>query len=131
MNATKIDQRPKCSQCGGHNVDEIAWIKYREDGTAAIAKPRFPFEGPTGTWCHDCEDDVGLDYPYMVPADRNAMEAADRAREHGPELLKSLKRLYEEIEESMESDCDWAGYETRAMKLARLAIEKAEGRDKT
>lgn len=47
-----------------------------------------------------------------------------------PELLAALKRLVEEVEESMESDSDWKGYETRAMKQASEAIAKAEGRAK-
>jgi len=139
MNATKIDQRPKCSVCGGFNVETTAWIEYREDGTAAIVNGEGPFEGPMGNWCHDCDEHLDLDYPDFTPADRAAVAAADRAREHGPALLAAIQGILDagEYDDAgnfvirctfVEADGDFPDYiEAPCLAEAHAAILKAGG----
>lgn len=89
--ATPTDQRPTCSVCHGHNVETTAWISYRDDGTAAIVPGEGPHGDHLGNWCHDCQEHTDLDYPDFTPADRARVQAADAAREAGPELLEALR----------------------------------------
>lgn len=89
--ATPADQRPTCSVCGGHAVETTAWIEYRPDGTAAIVPGEGPHGDHLGNWCHDCQDHTDLDYPDFTPADRARVQAADAAREAGPELVAVLR----------------------------------------
>ena len=90
--ATPTDQRPTCSVCGGHAVETTAWISYRDDGTAAIVPGEGPHGDEYGNWCHDCQEHTDLDYPDTTPADDARRQAADAAREAGPELLEVLER---------------------------------------
>lgn len=39
MTAARIDKRPRCARCGGHDVEEIGWIAYRPDDAAREAGP--------------------------------------------------------------------------------------------
>lgn len=93
MSATKIDQRPKCCECGSYDVETTAWTAYRPDGTAYIVSGDGPDDTKYGNWCHDCQEHVHLDYPDFTPEDREAVAAADRAREAGPELSDALREL--------------------------------------
>lgn len=149
MNATKIDQRPKCCECGSYNVETTAWVDYRPDGTIAIVPGEGPHDDESGNWCHDCEEHVHLDYPDFTPEDRAAVAAADRAREAGPELLETLRDLVARVRVYEE----WASRERLAdpkfnpmpchemilesirkhgaLDAATAAIAKAEGRDET
>lgn len=88
--AKLTDQRPTCCRCGGHNVETTAWIEYREDGTTAVVNGEGPDTTEYGNWCHDCDDHGDLDYPETTPADDARRQAADAAREAGPELLAAL-----------------------------------------
>lgn len=97
---TKKDCRPTCSVCGGTNVEDTAWIAYREDGSAYVVNGEGPLDGDdASTWCHDCEAHHDLVYPdvggglesaaaiYRRSCDRIQNDAA---RERGPELLDAL-----------------------------------------
>jgi hypothetical protein len=90
--ATPADQRPTCSVCGGHAVETNAWIEYRPDGTAAIVSGEGPIGDEFGNWCHDCQEHHELNYPATTPADDARRQAADAAREAGPELVAVLRR---------------------------------------
>lgn len=90
--ATPTDQRPTCCECGGHNVETNAWIEYRPDGTAAVANSEGPISDATGNWCHDCDANTQIEFPETTPADDARRQAADAAREAGPELLEVLER---------------------------------------
>lgn len=147
MNATKTDQRPKCCECGSYDVETTAWVNYRPDGTMAIVPGEGPHGDEYGNWCHDCQEHVHLDYPDFTPEDREAVAAADRAREAGPELLAALKHLAGRVRVYEE----WARREAFAdpkfnpmpveklileaignhgdLEVAEAAIAKAEGRD--
>ena len=92
-NAAPIDQRPTCSQCGGHDVETTAWVTTREDGTLAIVDGEGPFGDEMGNWCHDCQEHLDLDYQQTTPADNERRRKAEAAREAGPELLAALKAL--------------------------------------
>lgn len=96
--ATPTDQRPTCSACHGHNVETTAWISYRDDGTAAIVPGEGPHGDHLGNWCHDCQEHTDLDYPDLTPADRASVQAADAAREAGPELLDALAATVSRLE---------------------------------
>lgn len=86
--------RPKCSECGGYNVETTAWIEYREDGTEKIVNTEGPLFNEEGNWCHDCDAHVDLDYPESyTPQDDQLRQMNNAAREHGPELLAALGAL--------------------------------------
>lgn len=91
--ANVTDQRPTCCECGGHNVETNAWIETRPDGTLAVVNSDGPISGNDGNWCHDCDAHVDLDYPDTTPADDARRQAADAAREAGPELLDACRQL--------------------------------------
>lgn len=102
---TKKDCRPTCSECGGTNVEDTAWIAYRKDGSAYVVNGEGPIDGSEGsTWCHDCEEHHDLVYPYVVGGlESDAARYRDRqrndaAREHGPELLAALVALLDEAD---------------------------------
>lgn len=81
---------PCCSQCGGTNVEDTAWVEYREDGSERVSNS----EGPlTEGWCADCEEEVDLDYPDWTPAQLKQRQQNNAAREHGPELLDALRSM--------------------------------------
>jgi len=84
------DQRPTCPNCGGHHVEDTAWITYRPDGTAEIVNGEGPHGDELGTWCHDCQEHAGLMFPETTPADDARRQAANAAREAGPELAAAL-----------------------------------------
>jgi hypothetical protein len=95
MNATTTttDQRPTCCECGSHNVETTAWIDYDADGVASIVDGEGPHGDETGNWCHDCQEHVYLDFPTTTPADDGRRQAANAARNNGPELLAALAAL--------------------------------------
>ena len=87
------DQRPVCTNCGGHNVETNAWIEYRPDGTAEIVNTEGPIGDATGNWCHDCDDHHPIEFPETTPADDARRQEAAAARANGPELLAALRAL--------------------------------------
>ncbi len=97
---TKKDCRPTCSECGGTNVEDTAWIAYREDGSAYVVNGEGPLDGGEGaTWCHDCQEHHDLVYPDVgggLESDAARYRRLGRneaAREHGPELLDALRSM--------------------------------------
>lgn len=112
------DQRPTCSVCGGHNVEDTAWISYRPDGTAEIVNGEGPLGDDFGYWCHDCQEHNGLDFPTTTPADDAHRQAAAAARAHGPELLDALAALVRAAERMAAS--------TKAGTVTRAAMIRAE-----
>jgi hypothetical protein len=94
---TKKDCRPTCSECGGTNVEDTAWIAYREDGSAYVVNGEGPLDGSEGsTWCHDCQEHHDLVYPDVGgglesdAARYRRIGQNEAAREHGPELLEAV-----------------------------------------
>ena len=61
------DLRPICCECGGHDVETNAWVAYREDGTEEVVNTEGPISDESGNWCHDCDENVDLDYPDTTP----------------------------------------------------------------
>jgi len=118
--ATLTDQRPTCPNCGGHHVEDTAWISYRPDGTAEIVNGEGPHGDELGTWCHDCQEHTGLDFPETTPADDARRQAADAAREAGPELLVALRWALEQIDDDLDPDHQAALAAAREL-AARLA----------
>lgn len=110
----KKDCRPTCSECGGTNVEDTAWVAYREDGSAYIVSGDGPLDGcEGGTWCHDCEEHHDLIYPDVGGGwESEAARYRDRqqneaARGHGPELLavlQSVRKTLEQLEQWRELD---------------------------
>lgn len=96
--ATPTDQRPTCSVCHGHNVETTAWVETRPDGTLAVVNSEGPFGDEHGNWCHDCQEHVWLDYPDTTPADDAHRQAADAAREAGPELVAVLQQCRDALQ---------------------------------
>jgi hypothetical protein len=97
---SKKDCRPTCCECGGTNVEDTAWIAYREDGSAYVVNGEGPLDGSEGsTWCHDCEEHHDLDYPDVGgglesdAARYRQRQQNDAARERGPELLDALLEM--------------------------------------
>jgi hypothetical protein len=97
MKTKKKDCRPTCSVCGGTNVEDTAWIAYREDGSAYVVNGEGPLDGDeASTWCHDCEEHHDLVYPDVGSgwesdaARYRQRQLNDAARERGPELLDAL-----------------------------------------
>jgi len=89
-----IDQRPRCCECGGRRVETNAWIEYREDGTESVVNTEGPVNDESGNWCHDCEDNVDLDFSYcdkLKPADHAHRQRSSRSRASGPELLAAIE----------------------------------------
>lgn len=115
----KHDLRPTCSVCGGTNVEDTAWIAYREDGSCYVVNGEGPLDGDeASTWCHDCEEHHDLVYPdpcaglestaacyRRARALSNQRLKNDAARERGPELLAQLTAMVELIER------DYAGFD--------------------
>jgi hypothetical protein len=97
MNATTTttatDQRPTCCECGSHNVETMAWTDYTADGVAHIVDGDPPHSDKFGNWCHECQEHVYLDFPTTKPADDARRQAANAARNNGPELLAALAAL--------------------------------------
>lgn len=96
----KKDCRPTCSECGGTNVEDTAWIAYREDGSAYVVNGEGPLDGDdASTWCHDCEEHHALVYPDVGSgwesdaARYRQRQQNDAARERGPELLDALRSV--------------------------------------
>jgi hypothetical protein len=118
--ATLADQRPTCPNCGGRNVEDTAWIRYRPDGTAEIVDGEGPCGDEYGTWCHDCQEHAGLVFPETTPADNASRRAADAAREAGPELLKALRWAVGEIADHLDRD-HYAQFAAACQLLDRLA----------
>ena len=97
------DLRPTCSVCGGTNVEDTAWIAYREDGSCYVVNGEGPLDGDyASTWCHDCEEHHDLVYHDIVGGlesnaaiYRRSCERIqnDAARERGPELLDALRSV--------------------------------------
>lgn len=87
------DQRPVCTNCGGHNVETNAWIEYRPDGTAEVVNTEGPISDATGNWCHDCDDHHPIEFPETTAADDARRQEAAAARANGPELLAALAKL--------------------------------------
>lgn len=113
------DQRPTCSECGGHNVETTAWIETREDGTYVVVNSEGPITDETGNWCHDCDAHTGLEYPRLTPADDAHRQAAAAARAHGPELLDALAALVRAADEF-----GFPGRGSRALQQARELLDR-------
>ncbi len=114
------DQRPTCPNCGGHNVEDTAWITYRPDGTAEIVNGEGPFGDDEGTWCHDCQEHAGLSFPKLTPADDARRQSAAHARAHGPELLAVARWAVDQIADDLDPEHQEALAAAREL-LARLS----------
>jgi hypothetical protein len=117
---TITDQRPTCSNCGGHNVETTAWISYRPDGTAAIVNGEGPFGDEYGNWCHDCQEHLDLDYAGTTPEDDARRQTANAARENGPELLAVARWAVAQLTDDLDPEHQAALAAAREL-LARLA----------
>lgn len=89
-----IDQRPRCCECGGRNVETNAWVEYRADGTESVVNTEGPISDESGNWCHDCEGNVDLDFSYvekLTPADHAHRQRSQKARDAAAELLAAVE----------------------------------------
>jgi hypothetical protein len=115
---------PTCCECGGTNVETNAWIAFRDDGSEYVVNSEGPISDESGNWCHDCDENVCIEFPDTTPERDALRQRNEAARENASELLTALKSMIEAVSDSSET---WRARAGASYATAQRLVKQIEG----